>query len=385
MQCGPDLVSEAPVTTCSNQACVNGACAGVCIPGATACSANAVQTCAADGSWQTTAACAESCSDGGCTTFPSCQGGGAGAGTDCGPRSSGDGKATNDCCLSYEVGGGGNFYRSYDGVSPGDTNKNSPVTVSGFRFDAYEITVGRLRKFVSAAVGGWRPAPGSGKHSHLNGGSGLAGVGTDAASSEPGWIAAWSSSLATTLGAWNSNLACDAVAATWTSGAAANERRPANCITWYEAYAFCIWDGGFLPSEAEWNFAASGGTDQRVYPWSVPPAAAPVDCSHANFTPLGMPACSSTGPNDVGSESMTGDGKFGQSDLSGNVGEWNLDSFAAYVYPCNDCANVSPGGTRVARGGSFALSAAALLTSYRGNFTPTTRDASVGARCARVP
>ena len=94
-----------------------------------------------------------------------------------------------------------------------------------------------------------------------------------------------------------------------------------------------------------------------------------------------------TGPNDVGSESPTGDGKFGQSDLAGNVSEWTLDSFdMPYVTPCVDCSNVAPLQSPVQRGGSYDLVASALVTSYRfaGN-APASRDGSVGVRCARAP
>ncbi len=49
--------------------------------------------------------------------------------------------------------------------------------------------------------------------------------------------------------------------------AGSNENQPINCVTWYEAFAFCISDGGYLPTAAEWNYAAAGGSDQRAYPF----------------------------------------------------------------------------------------------------------------------
>jgi formylglycine-generating enzyme required for sulfatase activity len=54
---------------------------------------------------------------------------------------------------------------------------------------------------------------------------------------------------------------------TWTPTPSAHESLPINCVNWYQAYAFCIWDGGFLPSRAEWEYAASGGMQQLAYPW----------------------------------------------------------------------------------------------------------------------
>ena len=88
----------------------------------------------------------------------------------------------------------------------------------------------------------------------------------------------------------------------------------------------------------------------------------------------------------MGSESPKGDGKWGQTDLAGNVWEWNLDWYSSpYVTTCNNCAYLAAASTRVVRGGSLFNDASLLLSSYRGNITPTGRYSFYGARCARTP
>ena len=182
-----------------------------------------------------------------------------------------------------------------------------------------------------------------------------------------------------TASAWNDDLATG----TWTPAAASNEDLPITQLDWYEAYAFCIWDGGFLPSEAEWNYAAAGGSEQRAYPWSpaFPPGSDAVDCTQANFD-----GCPAGRVEAVGLKSPAGDGKWGQADLAGNVWEWNLDWYEdRYVTPCVDCANLTAADYHVIRGGSFGNIASALLVSFRAFDPPYYRGDLVGVRCARAP
>jgi formylglycine-generating enzyme required for sulfatase activity len=276
---------------------------------------------------------------------------------------------------------GGTFYRSYDGVSSGYTSRAYPATVSDFRLDKFEITVGRFRKFKAAWDGGWRPSAGSGKHTHLNGGSGLSNSG--AAGYEPGWDTAWASSVAPT----DANLSCHTPSQTWTSSAGANEHRPMNCSNWYEQYAFCIWDGGFLPSEAEWNYAAAGGSEQRVYPWSTPATSTSIDCTYATYYGAPGPSyCSGTYTNNVGSESPKGNGRYGQADLAGGVLEWTLDWHVGYVEACDNCSYLPASSSyRELRGGTFNDDASYLLAGYRRGNVPENRNNYAGARCARTP
>ena len=308
--------------------------------------------------------------------------------SDCGPNQ-------ESCCTSPLVSGG-TFNRSYDGVT--FLEAGNTAIVSDFRLDKYEITVGRFRAFVTAVVGGWRPGAGSGKHVHLNGGKGLADSSAPGAF-ETGWDTGWNDNLKSTLADWDEQLTgiTHYTNGTWTFSAGANEKNPITTITWYQAYAFCIWDGGFLPTEAEWNYAAAGGSEQRVFPWSEPPTSTTVDCEHANYygsvDPPVAPCTSSAAPWDVGFKSPTGDGRWGQSDLAGNRGEWVLDWIATYVSPCADCAFLSaalgPVTNRVQRGGtaedSTDRSMPTIFVAERRAGQPGLIWGSNGARCARSP
>jgi sulfatase modifying factor 1 len=405
-------------------ACNDGSCTGVCTPTSVGCSENAVQTCASDGQWTSGVACPEAtpfCDQGRCVATadtpepPSCRTAGNGL-SNCGPGATG----TESCCTSLSVPGG-TFYRSYDGVScpggpdagVGDSNGDPgcytsqayPATVSGFRLDKYEITVARFRQFVNAVVGGWLPTAGAGKHAYLNGGQGLADSSSPGAF-ETGWNEAWTSAtsptgdqpfnLPTTLHGWQENLEGEGSGPTWSAVAGPDDSLPIKSLDWYEAYAFCIWDGGFLPSETEWNYAASGGGEQRVYPWSSPQTSAAIDCTYADYLGLVddtvpcLPYGGSMPPqvNSVGFNSPKGDGKWSHADLAGNVWEWTLDFYAPYVTPCTDCAYVGgSSGLRVSRGGGGTDNASRLLASTRAAEVPWVPSSLTfgGARCAREP
>jgi len=302
--------------------------------------------------------------------------------TDCG-------QCSESCCTSLEVPGG-TYYRTYTNYGGGPMGEADSATVSGFRLDKYDVTVGRFRQFVTAWNGGsgWTPPAGSGKHSHLNSGSGLNATG---GGFETGWVTSDNGNISPTNGNL-SDAACDPGngSATWTPSAGSNDNRPINCVTWQEAYAFCIWDGGFLPSEAEWEYAAAGGNQQREYPWgSTAPGTGNQYAIYECDYPSGSGACTGvTNIAPVGTATF-GAGLWGQLDLAGDVFEWNLDwDNDLYVDPCTDCAYLtpSPSSDRVVRGDDFGSQGTTnLLPWSRVSNTPTYRYYFIGFRCARSP
>ncbi len=363
-----------------------------CAPGTQRCApGNVVQTCSALCTWSISWPCTLGCGEGGCIggsmglSNPSCVT--SGSATDC---------DENESCCGAEDVPGGEYYRTYtsdaDGGAEGEAD---PATVSGFGLDVYDVTVGRFRQYVTWVTGdaGAPPAAGAGKHVHLNGGSGLAVAGMPG-TYESGWDQGdWDTYIATGAAAvstWSTNLACDTAYDTWTDAPASHEALPINCVNWFEAYAFCIWDGGFLPSEAEWEYAAAGGAQQREYPWggaqpTTDNALAIYECNYPQPTDAGCSGSANIAP--VGTAEM-GQARWGQLDMAGDLFQWTLDWFAAPADPCQDCAAVTSTGQTVdrsTRGGSFGTPPMFLAASYRYKYPPTTRRNVIGFRCARTP
>jgi sulfatase modifying factor 1 len=284
---------------------------------------------------------------------PSC----AGLAPTCGPD------RDADCCASAVVPGG-TFNRGNDA--------NAPATVSPFRLDTYVATVGRFRQFVGAYAAGWRPTAGQGANPHN--------------AQDPGWTSAWDTNLPSDLPA---QLACTDYQ-TWTAAPGANENKPIVCESWYEAFAFCIWDGGRLPTDAEYNFAAAGGTEERTYPWSNPPGDTTIDGTYASYDCMGdgsaAGACAVTDLLIVGSKPK-GNGRWGHADLAGNVLQWMRDWSGALVSPCNDCVQLATTDSwRLLRGGSFQYNASYQTAAFRfALYFNYVRTGDLGVRCARVP
>jgi formylglycine-generating enzyme required for sulfatase activity len=344
----------------------------VCTPGDARCAGNAPETCDGGGQWQKAASCSGAqakCRTGACIpTNPSC----ASLAATCGA-------GLDDTCCADAVVPKSTYKRSYDDVT--FTNANYPASISELRLDTYEVTVGRFRAFVEggSSTQASPPPVDSGANPHI------------AAS---GWKAAWNTSLAKTVASLRSSLACNAAFATWTDSPGPNENRPINCVTWYDAFAFCAWDGGRLPTEAEWNMAAAGGDDQRVYPWSVPSTSSSIDGTRASYWVDGTKLCFGDGVNGcaltdlvlVGTKPL-GAGRWGHADLAGNVWEWVLDVYhnPYATSSCADCADLSSGSDRVTRGGAFSGTASTLRASTRSFAPPSSRFYTQGIRCARTP
>lgn len=150
-------------------------------------------------------------------------------------------------------------------------------------------------------------------------------------------------------------------------GAGGRERHPVDAVTWHQATAFCAWAGKRLPTEVEWQWAASNG-DTTYFPWggAFLGDISPND-THARWsgiTPKYQTAEVGTHP--------AGATFDGLQDMAGNVMEWTSSAF-------------SPGSAlRAIRGGNVSSPSASYLgREYRDAVTPDLQGPTYGFRCAR--
>ncbi len=283
--------------------------------------------------------------------------------TSCVNVSSGCG-ANDDCCAAPTVTGGMFTMGS-----------STAGTIATFALDKYEVTVARFRNFVTAYAG--HPTAGAGAHPLVTG---------------SGWQSpAWDSAIAANKSDLAKALSCSATTGTWSATGGTLDFLPMNCATWYEAFAFCAWDGGRLPTEAEWEYAAKGGSHNYSVPWISPGPDDMQDTAiYANYACMGDGSasgdCAFSDILKVGSKPM-GAGTYTQLDLTGSMLEWTLDYYSDPLpATCANCANITTGSGRGIRGGSWREDfIKALNNNWRDGAAPTTRSDTYGFRCARTP
>ena len=152
----------------------------------------------------------------------------------------------------------------------------------------------------------------------------------------------------------------------WTglSFPAGEARRPVTYITWYSATAYCQWRGGRLPTEAEWEYAASGGLERPEFPWGdTPPTSTSANWSGASIKR----------PTDVGQFPANG---YGLYDMAGNVWEYTADR-----WPDNPLKLGQSDVRYAIRGGSYGADVVNLRVRYRDSHPALGSGPHVGFRC----
>ncbi len=177
----------------------------------------------------------------------------------------------------------------------------------------------------------------------------------------------------------------------WTADGAAEWRlgvlepldphRPVAHVSWFEADAFARAHGARLPTEIEWEKAATWDQEQgaaRLYPWGEDP---PVPGVHANVDQLG-------GGTAPAGAYPAGRSPYGCLGMIGDLWEWTSSDFTGYpgfrAYPYKEYSEVFFGPEhKVLRGGSWATRARVITPAFRNWDFPQRRQIFSGIRIAR--
>jgi len=152
---------------------------------------------------------------------------------------------------------------------------------------------------------------------------------------------------------------------------------PVSHVNWFEANAFCHWTGRRLPTEAEWEAAASLADEtKRRYPWGdQSPTRRHAHLDGGNWQCADVAAY------------PEGDSSAGCRQMLGNVWEWTADAFLPYPGfvrdPYKEYSEPWFGDQKVLRGGCYATRSRLLRNTWRNFYTPDRRDVFAGFRtCA---
>jgi formylglycine-generating enzyme len=165
-------------------------------------------------------------------------------------------------------------------------------------------------------------------------------------------------------------------------------RHPVVHVSWNDALAYATWLGKALPTEAQWEYAARGGLEQKLYPWGdelTPNGQHMCNIWQGDFPDLDLAEDGFAGTCPVDAFPANG---FGISSMTGNVWEWCADWFRSDSGSVmEDPAGPETGEARVMKGGSF-LCHASYCNRYRiaartAN-TPDSSASNIGFRCVRL-